>query len=207
MIELLIALAIIGFMTVSITKLYMNGINSWRFTQAKLQVSTEAKLTMAAMTKFVESANGTSICISRADANQPACSYISAILNETIYITDTQTKCCGQGSSNYITIGNVGAPVEVYQNMNNLVIESPVPIPNTDITDPNVAHYTPSYVTLSANLDSIQFSFDDSTRGDAVMINAKFSKMISPGNIYSVDYKKTVVIKHMHSAGYYGNTN
>lgn len=201
LIEFMLAFAIIGLMTVAVTKLYTTGVKAWSYTQTKMRVSSEVKFIMTVMTKFLQAANGSSITISRLDANQPANSYISGVLTETIYITGTQAQCGGSGTSTFVTIGVQVPPVEMYQNNNRLVLRWPVPIAAAP-------YYTYKSMTLTTNLDTISFAFDNSIKSDAVIINAKLSKMLyggNPPNVYVTFLKKMVVLKHMSSAGYYAN--
>jgi|ERR1035437_11910 prepilin-type N-terminal cleavage/methylation domain-containing protein len=204
-VEVMIAMAIMGLMTVAILKLYTSGITMWNSGRDNLRLSTEAKIAMAALTKFVQVANGTSICISRFDSTEPANSYISGTLTDTIYITSTTSVCCG-GGSDYFTAGNAGDPVQIFQKDHYLLAVRPVPIPGASLTDNTIAHSRPQCITISANLDSLQFTYDDSTAGNTIVIGMRFSCLVYKNKPpISIFLKKTVVIKHQNGTGYYGN--
>jgi len=204
-IEIMFAMAIMGFMTVGILKMFTGGVSMWNTARDNLRLSTEAKIAMAALTKFVQNVNGSSVCISRFDSTEPANSYISGALTDTVFITSTTSVCCG-GGSDYYTVGSSGDPVQIFQKDHYLVAIRPVPIPGASITDPNIAHTRPQSITITSNLDSLQMTFDDSTEGTTVIIGLKLSRLVYKNKPpLSIFLKKTVVIKHEYSTGYYGN--
>jgi prepilin-type N-terminal cleavage/methylation domain-containing protein len=205
LIEIMFSFAIIGFLTVAIAKMYTGGINAWTYGKAGLQLDTEAQLCMATITKFVHAVNGNSVMISRIDANQPANSYMEGVLLDTIYVTTTTGHCCGGGSNAY-TVGVPADAVQIFQKDHYLVVVRPVPIPGADPTDPNIAHSTLQGVTLSANLDSLMFTYDNSAASNTILVTARFTKLVTQGKPpLQIFLNKTLVIKHQVSTGYYAD--
>jgi prepilin-type N-terminal cleavage/methylation domain-containing protein len=205
LIEAMIALAILGIMSVVIIRIYSGGTTMWNSARDNFRLSTEAKIAMAAITKFIQAANGTSICISRFDNTEPANSYISGVLTDTVYITSTTSVCCG-GGSDYFTGGSNGDAVQFFQKDHYLLAVRPVPIPGADLTNPDIDHFRPQCVTISANLDSLEFTYDDSIAGSTIIVGMKFSRLVygnkPPASIF---LKKAVVIRHQYGTGFYGN--
>lgn len=205
LIEIMFGLAIVGFLTIAVTKMYNNGIKAWTFGKDSLKISTEAKITMATLTKFVHNVNGGSIKISRENTNQPSNSYIEGQVVDTIFVTSTQNVCCGSGSD-YITVGATVDPVKIFQHDNYLLVMYPVAIPGANITDPDVAHSTYKCMTLTANLDSLMFTYSNTKEANHIMMSVRLKKLIRANEPPVIIFlNKQAVIKHMQSAGYYGN--
>ena len=221
LLELMITTAIIGIMSIGLFRLFGDGMYMWKTGMARLSLAAEARLTMSLLTKFINSCQASTIRISRYNTSCPANSYISARIGETIYVTTTQDKLGGCGcrwGSYKITVGDSNDPtlnhVEIFQyydaaaKKSLILAKYPVIPPGTDITDSEDVRAKAYYktATVSANADSLMFSFEDSAKGGALSMGASFSKQIwqnrPPVEIF---VKKTAVLKHFHSAGYYGN--
>ncbi len=219
--EIMMTTAIIGIVSIGLFRLFGDGMYMWKTGMTRLALAAEARLTMSLLTKFINSCQASTVRVSRYDSNSPANSYISARLGETIYVTTSQDKLGGCGcrsGSDKITIGDSNDPslnhVEIFhyydaQRKNSLILAKyPVIPPGTDISDPEDVREKAYYktATISANADSLMFAFEDSAKGGALSMGASFSKKVwddrPPVEIF---LKKTAVLKHFHSAGYYGN--
>jgi hypothetical protein len=200
--------AILGVVTVGFLKMYQQGATIWNYGTARLALANDARMTMAALTNFIQACNGTSIKISRYDTNQPANSYIAAYLVETAYATTTQNNCCGGGSGT-ATFGEPGDYVQFYEYGNYLLVVTPYLLPGTNLTSrKNVSDNTRyNCMTISANVDSIMFTFTNSPQNQVVDIAARFSKVAMQANKPPIKIllTKEVVIKHLNSAGFYAN--
>lgn len=206
--EGMVSIAILGILSAGLYNMIRDGFYMWNMGTARMTLNAEARLTMVAIKKIIQESQGATITISRFNANQPANSYISAVITESAFITSTMTRCgCGT-STDTIVVGGTGAPVEIYQYGNFLRMTYPFIDPGTDITDSAEVEANTHYktMTISANCESLMFSFIDSKKGDAISVGARFSKRAwnnrPPITVYM---KETIMVKRMHSAGYYGN--
>jgi len=210
LIEAMIVLGLIGIVTVGMYNMYKQAVYMWNYGTSRMALSNESRVTMETLTRFIQAANGASMKISRYDTNQPVNSYIAAKLNETVYATSTQAKCCGGSSSSAMTVGSTNDYVSIYLYGHVLFLSSPYLKPGTDLTNPtSVAQNTAyQYVTLSTHVDSLMFAFENSTANLVVDIAARFSTFPLAGiqnNPVKIYAKKKVVIKHQGSAGFYAN--
>ena len=204
----MISIAILGIVSVGLNKLFMNSLYMWNSGSARLALTGEARMAMTAIKKMIQNSQGASITISRFDANQPANSYLTAILAETMYITTTQAKCGCSSTSDPTTVGATGAPVEMYQYGTYLRTIFPYVKPGTDFTDNAAVQANTVYktVTISANVESVMFAFLDSNKGTAVSTAIRLSKKVWNDRPPIVVFlKENVAVIHMHSAGYYHN--
>ncbi|MCX8092841.1 MAG: prepilin-type N-terminal cleavage/methylation domain-containing protein [Candidatus Goldbacteria bacterium] len=208
LIEAMISLAIMSIVSVGIYYLMRDGMYMWNVGVAKMALQTEAKMTMVMIKKAIQQCQGTTIRISRFNSNQPANSYISMILTEPIYIKTTIQRCRCGSQTEAITVGAAGSPIEIYQFNNYLRVVYPEVKPGTDLGDADEVERNTFYktLTLSANVESIMFSFVDSKKGRAINTAARFSKWAwANKKPVSIFLKETVIIKRMHSAGYFHN--
>ncbi|HPD18671.1 MAG TPA: prepilin-type N-terminal cleavage/methylation domain-containing protein [Candidatus Goldiibacteriota bacterium] len=208
LIEAMISAAIISIVSIGMYNLLRDGMYMWNSGLAKMTLTTEGKITMTMIKKAIQQCQGTTIRISRFDSNQPANSYISMVLTEPIFVKTTIQRCGCGSTSDAITVGAVGAPVEIYQYNNYLRVVYPEIKPGTDLGDSEAVQANTYYktLTISANVESIMFSFVDSKKGKAINTAGRFSKFVwnnkSPVSIF---LKETVIVKRMHSAGYFHN--
>jgi len=208
LIEAIISVAILSVISVGILNLMRDGMYMWNTGIAKMALTTEGKITMVMIKKAIQQCQGTTIRISRFNSNQPANSYISMILTEPLYIRTTIQRCRCGSQTDAITVGAAGSPVEIYQHNNYLRVVYPEVKPGTDMGDADEVEANTFYKTLtvSANVESIMFSFVDSKKGRAVNVAGRFSKWAwHDRKPIAVFLKETVVIKRMHSAGYFHN--
>jgi len=207
-IEAMISAAIMSIVSVGLLSLMRDGMYMWKTGIAKMALTTEGKITMVMIKKAIQQCQGTTIRISRFDSNQPANSYISMILTEPIFIRTTIQRCRCGSSTDSITVGAAGSPIEIYQYNNFLRVVYPEVKPGTDMGDADAVEANTFYKTLtvSANVESIMFSFVDSKKGHAVNVASRFSKWAwQDRKPISIFLKETVIIKRMHSAGYFHN--
>lgn len=208
LIEALISVAILGIVSVGINRLFMNSVYMWNYGMARLALTGEARMSMMAIKKMIQNSQGASLAISRFNTNQPANSYLSAVLAETMFISTTQQRCGCAATSDPTTVGATGAPVELYQYGAHLRTVFPAVKPGTDLGD-NAAVEANTYyktMTLSANVESVIFAFMDSNKGTSVSTAIKLSKRVMNNKPPIVIYlKENVAVKRMHSAGYYHN--
>jgi len=211
--EAMISIAIMGVVSVGFFRLLNDGTYMWNMGSAKLAITGEARLAMTMIKRLVQECQGSTISLSRLNSNAPAFSYMRAIQLETVYITTTQQRCGCGATTDVTTVGSKGSPVQVFQypvanKGSSLLAVYPLIRPGTDLTD-NAAVQANTYyrtLTISANLESLSFGLKDSKKGTVVVVNAKFSKKPfgnKPPVTYSVS--ESIVVKHMHSAGYYYN--
>ena len=206
LIEAMLTVLILSIVSIGVYKMMDDGIKIWNYGTAKLSISSEARIAIAALTKFIHNAIGNSIKISRYDNTQPAASYIAAFVVDPIYVTTTFSNCGCCSSSDTLTVGIPGDYVKIYQYNNNLVINFPVIPPGTDLTSGSDVQNKIYYrnITLSTHLDSLMVYFKDGPENKTLNIAARFSKKVG-NDVIKIFLKKSVVIKHRHSAGYYYN--
>lgn len=208
LIEVMISVTILGIISVGAIKLYSQGLEMWNYGTAKMALAGEARIIMTTLTKFIHACQGTTVKISRFNNNQPTNSYISGKLLETVFVTTTRGRCCGNAETKNMTVGGAGEDVQIFQNNNYLLSVRPYLLPGTDITDPSEVKNNTRYktITLTANVESIMFVYDDSQKSDTIVVSVRLSnKPLFNKPPIKINLKKSVVIKHMHSAGYYGN--
>jgi hypothetical protein len=198
-----------SIVSVGIFRLLRDGTYMWSFATARMSLTGEARITMSAIKKMIEDCQGSTIAISRLDVNEPANSYLRAILAEEVYISTTQAKCgCAGGSSSATTVGANGKPVQLFQYKNYIYSVFPEIKPGTDLTDNTAVNANTYYrtLTISANADNLMFAFVDSLDGTSISVGARFSKWVyanqPPVTVYM---REDVVVKRMHSGGYYYN--
>jgi prepilin-type N-terminal cleavage/methylation domain-containing protein len=206
--EAMISSAIMAIVGLGIYNLLRDGMYMWNSGIAKMTLTTEGKIAMVMIKKAVQQCQGTTIRISRYDSNQPANSYISMILTEPLFIRTTIQRCRCGSTTDAITVGAAGSPLEIYQYNNYLCVAYPEVKPGTDLGDADAVEANTYYKTLtvSANVESLMFSFVDSKKGRAINTAARFSKWAwNNRKPISIFLKETVIIKRMHSAGYFHN--
>jgi hypothetical protein len=210
LIEALLASALVALLGYGATKMFLDGVKVWNNGSVRLALYSEARICMIALTKFVHSAQGSTIRISRYDNNQPANSLISGILTEALYVKTTTGLCCGSGSD-VTTVGSSNNPNKnhtyIYQQDNKLILSYPYLVPGTDIRNKNAvdANTYPKYVTLSTNLESLIITYDDSRKDKTILISARFAKTGFKNEIIRVNLNQAVSVKRMHTTGYYAN--
>jgi prepilin-type N-terminal cleavage/methylation domain-containing protein len=208
LVELMISVAIIGIVSAGVMTLMKDGITMWRYGTARMALTAEARTSMVALKKMIQQAQGATIKISRFNSNSPANSYLSAVVAESVFITTTQQRCgCGT-TSDVVTVGGTGAPVEFYQYNNFIRTVYPQVRPGTDLTDNTAVQANTYYVTLTitSNVESLMFTFVDSKKGTAVSAALRLSKKVLDNKPpVTLFLKETVIVKRMHSAGYYYN--
>lgn len=207
-IEAMISASIIAIISVGLYSLMRDGMYMWNAGIAKIALTTEAKITMSMIKKAIQQCQGTTIRISRFNSNQPANSYISMILTEPLFIRTTVQRCRCGSTTDAITVGAAGSPVEIYQYSNYLRVVYPEVLPGTDLGDADQVEANTFYktITISANVESLMFSFSDSKKGRTINVAARFTKWAwhnkKPVEIF---LKESVILKRMHSAGYFHN--
>lgn len=207
-IEAIISAAIMSIVSVGIYSLMRDGMYMWNSGVARMALTTEGKTTMVLIKKAIQQCQGTTIRISRFNSNQPANSYISMVLTEPLFIRTTIQRCRCGSQTDAITVGAAGSPIEIYQYNNYLRVVYPEVKPGTDLGDADAVEANTFYKTLtvSANVESIMFSYVDSKKGRAINTAARFSKWAwANRKPISIFLKETVIIKRMHSAGYFHN--
>jgi len=209
LLEAVITVGILSIVSVGIFNLMRDGLYLWQSGSARLAIESEARIAMAVIKKIVQQCQGTSLSISRIDSQNPVNSYLSAVLTETLFVKTTQQRCgCGSGSSDPITVGGTGAHVEIFQKDHYLLVVFPEVLPGTDLGDSSAVEQNTYYktLTLSANVESLMFTFNDSKKGTVISAAARFSKRFYENRPPAkVLLKETAIIKRMHSAGYYYN--
>jgi prepilin-type N-terminal cleavage/methylation domain-containing protein len=207
LLEVLVTSVIMGIVASGVYGLVANGLHMWNFGTARMALDTEAKMTMLMVKKFVELSQGSSLGISRFDnSNCPANSYISGLMGETIYVSTYRLKLgCGM-QSDPEAFGIKGNPAEIYQWKNYIRAVFTKVKPGTDLGSStalaaNIYYQT---LTLSANCDSLNFVFNDSTDGTVISVAVRLSKWVETKSPpVTVFLKESFAVKHMHSSGYY----
>ncbi len=193
LIEAMLAIAIMGIVTIGILQMFQNGIKIWNYSLAKLSLISEANYTMGTLTKVIQGCEGSTIQISRFDNTQPVNSYITATLAEPLYIEAGSggNNGCGRGGfrqNSYTMAGSAGNPMQIYQQLNKLIV-----IDSAGNT-----------ITISTHIDSLMFTFDNSQIGNTVIVGSRFSETpFANQPPIQVFMQKTVVITHMSGAGFY----
>ncbi|HRU38377.1 MAG TPA: prepilin-type N-terminal cleavage/methylation domain-containing protein [Candidatus Goldiibacteriota bacterium] len=208
LIEAIISIAILSIVSVGVLNMFRDGMYMWHMGSARITLTAEARLAMVALKKIIQQCQGTSVMISRFNSQQPANSYISAVVTESAFITTTVSRCGCGSTTDTLTVGGTGKPVEVYQFNNYLRIVFPEIRPGTDLTDGAAVEANTYYKTLTvtANLESAMFTFVESKKGTAVTAGIRLSKRAWNNRPpVTVFLKETIMIKRMHSAGYYHN--
>jgi prepilin-type N-terminal cleavage/methylation domain-containing protein len=208
LVEAMISVAILGIVSMGLNGLFRDSMYMWNMGTARLALNGEARLAMTAVRKLIENAQGTSLTISRFNSNQPAFSYLNATLAESMFITTTTTNCGCTNTNEPTTVGETGAPVELYQYNNYLRFVFPVVAPGTDLTNESAVESNTSYktLTISANVESVVFAFADSNKGTAITAAIRLSKKVWNNKPPVVVFlKENIMVKRMHSAGYYHN--
>lgn len=208
LIEVMMTVGILGIVSIGILNLMKDGMYMWHSGTVRLALMSEARLAMFAAKKMIQQCQGSTLKISRLNTANPANSYIEAVLNEAIFLTTTRQRCgCGT-TSDTMTAGGTGAPVKIYQNGTQLLMTYPHIAPGTDLGDSNEVEANTSYLTsvISNNVESLMFSYIDSRKANTVTIGLRLSKPFWNGKPpMRIFLKETVVVKRMHSAGYYHN--
>lgn len=208
LVEVMMTVGILGIISIGVMTLMRDGMYMWHSGTARIALMSEARLAMFAAKKMIQQCQGSTLKISRLNAQNPANSYIEAVLNEAIFITTTRQRCGCGNTSETMTAGGTGAPVMLYQDGTRLLMTYPQIAPGTDITDSAAVEANTSYVTsvISNNVESLMFSFVDSRKANTVTIGLRLSKPFwankPPMRVF---LKETVVVRRMHSAGYYHN--
>lgn len=204
LIEIMVSLAILVIVAGIATNMYRNGIDMWNAGVSQLQLQSEARITMMGITQYIHYCQGSTIKISRMGPTQPVDSAIKAKLAETAYATsDNPSGGCGcnQSNVNYLTGGDAGQDITFLQEDNMLYYALPIPL-----TAASTDTVTYKYITMTTDLDFINFAFDNSQTSSNVIVTMRLSK--KPGynkKPITVFLKKSVAIKHFHSAGFYVN--
>ena len=208
LIEAMVSIAILGIVSVGINKMFRDSMYMWNYGTARLALTAEARMAMTAVKKIIQNSQGATIVISRFDTNQPANSYLSAVLAESMFIATTQSSCGCSSASDPTTVGATGAPIAFYQYGTYLRTVFPVVKPGTDLRDSALVQANTVYktITISANVESVMFAFMDSNKGTAVSAAIRLSKQVWNNKPPLVIYlKENIAVKRMHSAGYYHN--
>jgi hypothetical protein len=199
----MVSLGILVIVAGIATAMYRNGITMWNSGVAQLQLQSEARISMMGITQYIHFCQGNTIKISRFGGTQPVDSAISAKLAETAFeTTDNPPACgCNQSGVDHLTGGDAGQDITFYQNGNTLYFGLPNPL-----TAASTDTVTFNSIPMAKDLDMINFAFDNSLSSQNVIITARFSKKTGVNRVpVEVFIKKTVAIKHFHSAGYYVN--
>ena len=198
-----------SIVSVGIFQLLRDGTYMFNFATARLSLTGESRITMLAIKKLIQQSQGSTIAISRINANEPANSYIEAIMAEEAVVSTTQSNCgCANGGASLVTIGATGAPVQLFQKNGYLLSVYPQVLPGTDLTNSTQVQANTYYktITLSANVDSLMFAFVDSKEGTAIAVGARFKKWIYKNKPPVIVFmRENIVVKRMHSAGFYYN--
>jgi type II secretory pathway pseudopilin PulG len=205
---LLEAVLTIGMLGVVITVLgsYLkNGAHAWNMGAAKMQLTGEGRIAIETLAKFVQNAQAATITVTRLNNSQPAGSYISGKLAETVYLRVNSTSC-GFASGGSNLVGTAGGDFAVYQNGRYLVATVPYVPSGTSLADPTNASFGYRSITLTANLEALMISFEDTNTSKTVSTGVKLAKRVYPDlPDVKILLKKPIVIKHQHASGYYGN--
>jgi type II secretory pathway pseudopilin PulG len=205
LIEAVITIGMLGVVITVLGNYILNGAYAWNMGAAKMQIAGEGRIAIEALAKFIQNAQAATITISRFNDSQPADSYISGKLAETIYL-NVNTGACGFASGGSNMVGTAGGDFAIYQNGRYLVLSVPKLASGTNFSDPTNAVVTYNNVTLTANLESLMLTFEDSKLGKSISTGVKLSKRVYPTRPeVRMLLKKPVVIKHYHTSGYYGN--
>ncbi len=204
LIEALITIGIMGILISGLGYMLSDGYYMWTYGTSKLALTGEARIIVGALHKFIQNAQASTVRISRKDSNQPANSYISGKLMETIYLKTTG-ETCGFLAGGANMIGTAGGDFEVYQKFKTLFVT--VPQASSDaFSNPSESAITYKSITLTTNLENLSISFADTKTDKMISFCVKLSKRIYRDRPpVSVMLKKNVTIKHFHTSGYYGN--
>ena len=204
--EAMIVIAIMGIVTTGLGQMLNTAIYAWNFGSANIAVNMEGRNAVTALTKFMQYAQSPTIKISRIDTNQPANSYVSGKLAETVYVTTSSPGSCGFTTSATDMVGGAGAEVEMFQYGRKLFARIPTLASGSSISSPSTINYTYKYMTVTSNLDSFMVTFNDSKKEKSVSVAVRLSKMVYKNRPpIRVLLKQQVVLKHSTSAGFYGN--
>jgi prepilin-type N-terminal cleavage/methylation domain-containing protein len=209
LIEVMISVAIMGIASIGVMRMYKDGLRAFDIGSKKVAITSEANISMAEITRFIQVCQGSTIRITRFNSSQPANSYFTAAANETVFATTTKQNCgCGTSSSpsTYGAAFNYKKPTSVFQYNNCLLATMPVIAPGTDYSDlDNVdAHTSLQTVTLTANLDNLSFTFENTTEGDLVIVSLRLRKGAwNNSSFVTTSLRKSILVKRMHSTGYY----
>jgi len=194
LIEAMITVALLGVFTAGLYQMFKNGIIIFNSTMAKFALETEARQTMAFVTKAIQSCAGASVQISSLDSQNPPNSSFSAVLVEPVYTTDSTGGGCGRrvSYSTYMSHPGPNEVASIYQDHNMLYY--------------GYTTQTAAALTLSTHLDSIMFVYNSNAENTTVEVGARFVRVYMwnkpPMAVYM---KKTVVVKHLYAAGSYGS--
>ncbi|PKL91346.1 MAG: hypothetical protein CVV21_09030 [Candidatus Goldiibacteriota bacterium HGW-Goldbacteria-1] len=206
LIEALIVIAIMGIVTSGLGQMLNTAIYAWNFGSANIAVNMEGRNAVTALTKFMQYAQAPTIKISRINTNQPANSYVSGKLAETVYVTTSSPGSCGFTTSASDMVGGAGAEVEMFQYGRKLYARVPKLAAGSSISNPSTINYTYTYMTVTSNLDSFMVTFNDSKKEKSVSVAVRLSKMVYKNRPpIRVLLKQQIVLKHSTSAGFYGN--
>lgn len=204
LIEALITIGIMGVLISGLGFMLRDGYYMWTYGNTKLALMGEARIIVGALHKFVQNAQASTVRISRKDSNQPANSYISGKLMETIYLK-TSGETCGFLAGGANMIGTAGGDFDVFQVSRTLFVTVPEASP-TAFSSPSESAITYKSITLTTNLENFAVSFADTKTDKMIVFCIKLSKRIYKDRPpVSVMLKKNVIIKHFHTSGYYGN--
>ena len=208
LVEVMMTVGILGIVSIGVLNLMRDGMYMWHSGTARIALMSEGRLAMFAAKKMIQQCQGSTLKISRLNTANPANSYIEAVLNEAIFITTTRQRCGCATTTETMTAGGTGAPVKIYQDGTSLKMTYPRIAPGTDLADGAEVEANTSYVTsvISNNVEALMFSYIDSRKANTVTIGLRLSKPFWNGRPpMRVFLKETVVVKRMHSAGYYHN--
>jgi len=201
LIEVMLSVAILAVLATGVMVMFQNSVYMWESGLANLSLNQDARKTIKSVSTFVRLSQGLTIKITRYGPDQPANSCIMGKLAETAFVTTDDPGGCGCDDENtdYITGGDAGHEFMIYQLNNQLIYAYP-----SSITVPSNENVTYDTYVLSNNLEQLSFGFMDSQDGRAINVQARFSKDFwndKPPAVVSL--KKTVLITHFHSAGFY----
>lgn len=208
LLEAMISIGLLSLISVGLYNLIRNGFYMWNMGTAKIALNAEARLTMSSLKKIIQECQGATVNISRFNSTNPANSYLSAVVTESAFITTTMQRCGCGSTTDTVVVGGTGAPVEIYQYNNYLRVVYPFLAPGTDMTDGAEVEANTHYrtLTVSANVESLMFAFLDSKKGSAISVGVRLSKKAwGTRPPVTVFLKEVIMIKRMHSAGYYHN--
>ena len=203
LLEAMMSVALLSIISYGAMQLFQNGSYMWKFSMAKIALNSQARVSMMSISKFVHLAQGSTIKVTRYGPDQPTDSCIKAKLAETAFYTEDDPPACGCTDSTVknLMFGDAGHEFMFYQINNKLIMAMPYPV-STASSAP--AQYLEHLV--ASDLEQLSFGFEDSQEGMAVIVSARFSKMVWPNKPpIEVALRKTVIVKHFHSAGFYIN--
>lgn len=206
LLELMLALSLMGIVSIGVYKLSANGYYMYHYGQARLELDNDMRTLMMILKKTIQLSQGSSIQISRFDTEAPANSYLSSVLGETIYITSNRQKCRLGISADPEVLGSNGQPMEIYQYKNYIRMVVPKVKPGTDMTDAALIQANTYYetITVTSNAEDLAFAFTDSKDGAQVTASVRLSKWVMDQHAPIVLYRKeSVTVKRTHAAGYY----